>query len=231
MRVYVLTCDKYLKTVEPFAYFFNKYYSPNQEVIVCGFTPPDFELPPNFSFWSLGKESDYPVDKWSNQLLYVLDRIPDDIFWLMLEDYFITQPVDVDMVERLYEYSSNLTNLLKMDLAAERLYARGSTDFDTWGDLEFIKSDVNSPYHMSLYVGLWRRDHLLEVLIPNETPWQIEIEGTNRLQEIGERLLVLGTKQWPVHITLFHRSGDPSVKLTDGIAPEDIEYMKQRGWL
>lgn len=231
MRVYVMTCDRYLKTLEPFAYFFNKYFSPDQEVIVCGFTPPTFPLPANFSFWSLGREIDYPVTKWSDQLLYVLDRIPDDIFLLMFEDYFIVEPVNVDMIYRLAEFSSHLNNLIKMDVTTERLYAAGSEDFGVWDDIEFIKSDPNSPYHMSLYVGLWRRDHLLEVIIPGETPWEIEIEGTNRLAAIGDRLLVLGTKQAPMKIHLFHRSGDPSVKLTEGIRQEDIEEMKRRGWL
>lgn len=231
MRVYVMTCDRYLKTLEPFAYFFNRYFSPDQEVIVCGFTPPTFPLPANFSFWSLGRDEDYPVTKWSDQLLYVLERISDDIFLLMFEDYFIIEPVNVDMIYRLAEFASHLNNLLKMDVTTERLYAAGSEDWGIWDDIEFIKSDPNSPYHMSLYVGLWRRDHLLDVIIPGETPWEIEIEGTNRLARIGERLLVLGTKQSPMKIHLFHRSGDPSVKLTEGIRPEDIEVMKQRGWL
>lgn len=230
-KVYVMTCDKYLATLEPFAYFFNKYYSPDQEVIVCGFTPPSFPLPPNFSFWSIGREEDYPVEKWSDQLLFLLDRITDDIFMLLFEDYFICEPANVDMVERLVDFSSHLSNLIKLDLATDRLYAKDATDWGVWDDIEFVKSDPNSAYHMSLYVGLWRRDHLLNVIVPGETPWDIEIQGTNRLASFGDNLLVLGTKQCPVRIHLFHRSGDPTVKLTTGIRQEDIDVMKQKGWL
>lgn len=231
MRVYVTTCDRYLATLEPFAYMFNKYFSENQEVVVAGFTPPAFALPPNFSFMSLGRDSDYPVTRWSDQLLTLLDRIPDEAFVLLFEDYIINQPVNVDMINRLHEFQTHALNVIKIDLCAERLGAAGHTEWGSWDDIDFVASDPNSQYHMSLYPGLWRKDLLYRVIIPDETPWEVEIAGTNRLAAIGNELLVLGTKQYPLHITLFHRSGDPTVKLTDGLSPEDILTFQERGWL
>jgi hypothetical protein len=231
MRVYVMTCDKYMATLQPFAYMFNKYWDASQEVIVAGFTPPGFPLPPNFSFISLGRDEDYPIGRWSDQLLALLDRIPDETFVLLFEDYLPIKPVNTDMVLRLHEFSMHIENLLKIDLCADRQFAGGVEDWADWDDVEFVKSDPNSAYHMSLYPGIWRKDLLYKVIIPNETPWDVEITGTNRLALFGDELLVLGTKQRPLTITLYHRSGDPSVALTDEISPEDIQTFKERGWL
>jgi hypothetical protein len=226
-----MTCDKYLHAIEPFAYLFNKYWGADQEVTVAGFTPPTFEMPPNFRFMSLGRDEDFPVYRWSDQLLALLDRIPDETFLLLLEDYFIVRPVNVDMMNRLHEFSLHLINMIKLDVCAERLGAAGHTDFAEWDDIEFVKSDPNSPYHMSLYPGIWRRDLLYRVILKGETPWEVEIAGTNRLAALGDELLVLGTKQYPFKITLFYRGGDPSTALTDELSVEDVAYFKERGWL
>lgn len=231
MNVYVLTCDHYLKTVEGFAYLFNKYWDAGQPVTVVGFSPPDFQLPPNFRFWSLGQQDDYPVERWSDQLLALLDRIDDEAFVLLLEDYYIVRPVNVDMVNRLHELATHVANLLKLDLCADRAGAAGVTDWAEWDDIELIKSDPKSAYHMSLYPGIWRKDTLQRVLIPGETPWDVEIEGTNRLAAFGDALLVLGTRQYPLKITLYHRGGDPTTPLASEMAPEDQAYFKRRGWL
>jgi hypothetical protein len=52
MRVYVLTSDKYLPALRPFAWLFTKYWSSTQPVTVVGFSPPTFALPENFDFLS-----------------------------------------------------------------------------------------------------------------------------------------------------------------------------------
>jgi hypothetical protein len=79
--------------------------------------------------------------------------------------------------------------------------------------------------------GLWRKKHLLKVLIPNETPWQLELEGTPRLGNLKESLIVLGTNAWPVRNTLAFRGGDVNKLLLDEVDPVAVEEMSDLGLL
>src|SRR5512135_1324160 len=98
INVLVMTSDKYLKALKPFAWLFNKYWSAWQPVTVAGFTLPDFDLPNNFHFLSLGKFEDYPVGKWSDALLAAMNLTGFETFVLFLEDYWIRRGVDVEAV-------------------------------------------------------------------------------------------------------------------------------------
>jgi hypothetical protein len=238
MRVIVLTSDKYLHALRPFAWLFNKYWSSDQPVLVAGFTPPDFSLPGNFDFHSIGLFADYPVQHWSDAVIKLLRKIEDEAFVLMLEDYWLTRPVNTQAVQMCHDYLIQFKNVLKIDLCSDRLYAKGAQNDGHCGYLDLIKSDPNSEYHMSLMTGVWRRDNLLRVLIPSETPWQIEIAGTARLRQVTD-LDVLGTRQYPIQHILAYRSGKPG-KVSFGesgichgalIGAEDEAYIRAQGWV
>lgn len=207
LDIIVLTSDKYLHALKPFTYLFNKYWNANQSVMIAGFSYPDFELPNNFTFYSIGKFEDYPVNRWSDGLIDLLEGVKLDTFVLMLEDYWLTRPVNIEAVQMCVDYARQFQNILKIDLVEDRLYAAGKTHFNNCGYLDLIKSDPTSEYHMSLMTGVWRRDNLLKVLIRNESPWQVEIDGTHRLRQMVD-LLVLGTCQSPVRHVLGFRAGD-----------------------
>lgn len=231
MRVFVLTSDKYLDALRPYAYLFNKYWGVDQEVVVAGFTPPSFELPPNFSFHSIGRFEDYPVDRWSDALVKLLHEIPDETLVLMLEDYWITRGVYREAVRMLYDYCQQFRYVCRMDLTGDRLHAEGAALYNKCGHLELIWSDPGSQYHMSLMTAIWNKANLLQVLIPGETPWDVEIRGTPRLRALRDRMIVLGSKEWPVRHTLAFRSGNPGALMLDEVSPEDVAALTALGYL
>lgn len=238
MRVLVLVSDKYLSALKPYAYLFNRYWSREQQVLVAGFTPPDFELPSNFSFHSIGKFEDYPVSKWSDALIKLLNEIDDEAFALALEDYWLTRPVDVRGMRYLYDYARQFGYVLRIDLTTDRLFAHGPrypgdiADYGYVGHLDLIRSEPTSQYHMSMMMGIWRRDNLLKVLIPGETPWQLELDGTRRVMtEHAHDMLVLGTRQSPVKHHLAFRGGDSNTLKLDGLRHEDVKALTELGYL
>lgn len=234
MQNIIMTSDKYINALRPFMYLWNKYFQPdyNQENIICGFTAPDFQLEPSFKFYSIGKFEDYPITKWSDALLQVLDNVADDTFILMLEDYWVTRGVDTRAVKVLYDYMRQFRYVLKMDLCADRLYAHGADmNYGKVAHLDLIKSMPGSPYHMSLMAGLWNRELLRKVILPNETPWDIEINGTTRVSRYDSDILVLGTRQWPMRHTLAFRGGDHQKLLLDELQPKDITELRELGLL
>ena len=230
--VYVLTSDNYLHALRPFAHLFNKYWDRNQGAKVIGFTPPSFDLPNNFGFQSLGEFSDYPVDKWSDALIKFLEGPGcEDTFVLMLEDYWLTRPVDIMAVKMLYYYAVQFGYVLKIDLCGDRLYAAGMTDYGTCGRLDLVKSHHESQYHMSLMCGVWNRKQLLKFLIPGETPWEVELHGTPLVREANTDVVVLGTRQWPVRHTLGLRSGNSEHYYLEEIKEADIDDLVEHGYL
>lgn len=231
MRIFVLTSDHYIGAVRPFVYLFNKYWSDEQEVVVAGFKAPDFDLPPNFHFHSIGNMADYPVNKWSDALIKLLHDYTDDTFVLFFEDYWLSRPVNVQAVTMLYDYMRQFRNVLKMDLYSDRLYAGGMTDYNHCGYLDLIRSDPASQYHMSLMCGLWNRELMLRFLIPGETPWQVELSGTPRVAAAADEVMVLGTRNMPLRHILAHRRGNPNELLLDGLDPADVDAMRGLGYI
>lgn len=230
--VLVMVSDKYLSTLRPFAHLFQKYWGWMQNVTVVCFKEPDFKLPMNFAVHSMGDMANYPVTKWSDSILDYLDAHPHiDRFILLLEDYWLTRPVDLQAITMLSDYSRQFENVLKIDLCADRLYAGGMTDYNNCGRLDLVKSDHASQYHMSLMAGIWNTELFKKVVIRGETPWQVELEGTSRLATFKDEILVLGTRQWPVRYILANRNGDPTKLHLDGLGQHDITELKTLGLL
>lgn len=229
-NIYCMTSDKYLPALLPYSYLLNKYWQPTPSVTVVGFSEPNFDLPDNFEFLSLGSYRDYPFERWSDALIKLLGTIQDESFVLMLEDYWITRHVDTRAVKILYDYSIQFGYVLKVDLCGDRLYAYGADlDYGVVSYLDLVKSMPGSPYHMSLMTGIWRKDNLMRCLVPNESPHDIEIIGTPRVSHMQD-LLVLGTRQWPVRHILGLRARDHAHINTDGLNPVDIEAMEKLGY-
>jgi len=229
--IYVLTSDKYLPALRGYAYLLNRYWKPNPQVVVGGFTPPDFQLPRNFSFHSIGKYEDYPVARWSNALIRLLLEMPHDVFVLMLEDYWLTGPVDGEAVQVCADYMKQFEYVARFDLTGDRLHSGFAKDYGMAGNVPLIISDPDSPYHFSYMTALWRRQHLLKILIENETPWESELNGTPRLRLLKDYVIVLGTKTPPVKHTLALRGGDHGKLLTDELRPDDVAEMDKLGML
>lgn len=238
MRIFVLTCDSYCKAVLPFSYLFNHYFSSKQEVIVAGYEKFPKGLPSNFKTHSIGKQADYPLSKWSDGLIKLLHDFTDEVFLLFLEDYWLVEPVHLREVNMLYDYMIQFKYVIKMDLYTDRRYAAGATPYGMCGHIPLVKSDFNSQYQMSMMGGFWNRENILKILIPNEDPWQVELEGTSRLASFEDDLLVLGTNSWdsdpktcPIRHTLAHRRGNPNELLLDEVYPDDVKKLKKLGYI
>jgi hypothetical protein len=200
MQVIVTASEKYYNCLSPFIHQWEKYCGWNFglpvydqiEMVICGFGPVGFygDNKPQVSFHSLGDYADWPANRWAEQLMKILDEVADEQFILMLEDYWLTRPVDMLGIKMLFDYAAQFSNVLKIDLTHDRLYINGGGTFlygantyDNCGYLDLIKSPPGTPYQMSLWAGIWNREQLKCVLIPGETAQEIEINGTRRITD------------------------------------------------
>ena len=202
-QVIVMSSDNQYHTLPAFFHQWHKYFQDSCQLTICGFSVPQ-SLPNNCEFYSIGNFEDYPPSKWSDALINVLDNVADDVFMLMLGDYLLVRETDTKAIQMIYDYMRQFQYVIKMDVTSDRLnsdpgyFAYNNNTYDTLGYLDLIKSMHGSPYHMSLWGGIWNRDLMKKVLIPGETAQQIELNGTYRLSQFGDDILVLGTRQMPL---------------------------------
>lgn len=192
LKVFVEVSDRYLWTLKPFAYLFNIYWSSLQPVVVAGYSRPDFRLPPNFQFYQIAKHN-FPADNWSDGMIRFLKAQQEQHFVFLLCDYWLCRTVDTRGVQTCYEYMKNRPNILRLDLTDDRQYAGGMIDVDMWGSYDIIETLHGTPYQMSTQAGIWNKALMLDLLKPNTSAWDVEIQT-----QPPDTMRVLGTRQRPV---------------------------------
>ncbi len=234
--VTVYTNDKNLWLLNGFQYLFKKYWSSSQLVRVMGYaSPKKATLSENFSFISINPQN-FPASKWSTGLLQSLAQFLKDgeeFMIFMLEDYWLREPVDHEILQSLMEYIYDQPrNILRIDLTADRCqYKRFLTQHDKTKDgCQLFRTAASAPYQMSFQAGIWNIKLLQEVLHPGEDPWISEIEGSKRLAMAGDKYIVLGTKSHPVKYQPIYRSGRNTINISK-LRKEDQNIISKRGWI
>lgn len=233
MQTIVLVADKYHWCLRPFMYLWNKYCG--VPAVIAGFTSPPFPLVDGFAFYSIGAMADYPVNKWSDALIKVLHEVPDEQVLLMLEDAWVTRPVNVGMVAKLADYAAQHPDVLRIDLTTDRLYNSTARDYETLQWIDLLHTPAPSEYLLSLCAGIWNKAQLLKYLVPGWTPWNFELDGSRIAGDANA--LVLGTRQLPMrHLFAMRANGVMDLKMKWGVpghplSDEDINYLIEQGWL
>jgi hypothetical protein len=202
MKTFVFTSDSQMWALRPFEYLAKKYY-PSADIEVVGFTPPPFPI--SYPFVSIGDQRNYPYSKWSNGIIDFLNRRIEQVFVMLLEDFWFTRMVDAEAIESLGEFMEKNPVVARVDLSTDRLYATDPTDVGPWGRIDLIQNPEGAPYTCSFQPGMWRKRELLRYLIPNETPHEAEMLGTNRM--IDCHAIVLGTRQCPMRVLIAVQNG------------------------
>lgn len=207
--VAIFTADHRHAELRVMLYFYAKYW--NWPAKVFGFRKPGFALEDNVDFISLGDMKDYPANKWSDGIIKAIDEhIRTPQFILLLEDYWLTRRVDTDAVDWLAYYMSQHPDIVRGDLTTDRLYAGNLREVEPCGHLDIIENDPPADYHFSTQAAIWNTKELRKLLVSGETPWQTELEGTNRMKfrhSQGFPSRVVGTRQCPVRYLIAVQHG------------------------
>lgn len=179
MKHIVITSDKYLQLMPEFAERFNQYVGGDNVVDVLCYEKP-IGLPANFNICSMGVQ---PEGKdWTTAMMpyFAKQEYP---FMLLLEDYFITAPIDHDTLNYIAQYH---TEWDKIDLSKDRAY------FDHREmDNGVVISSQYARYRSSLQAAIWRPSYFRKFLKPGRNAWQFELEGER--EAMGDGAIILGT--------------------------------------
>ena len=122
---------------------------------------------------------------WSERLYACLDSIDTEYIIFSLEDFFLLDNVNENVLEQCYEWMESNSNI-----AVCRLYSSEDKKLiksDKYG--EFRIADKTIGYRLDTQAALWRRKDLMSFIDLKENPWQFEEDGTKRIEN-SEKLFL-----------------------------------------
>ena len=102
-KIVVPTCNKYSHLLKGISYCFNKFWTSNHDVDVLYFDNIPNDLPVNFKLKHIGSQNN--EKSWSDTISNYLKSIKENYFLMILDDYFLTGPIKIGILERLCEYN------------------------------------------------------------------------------------------------------------------------------
>ena len=177
LAVVIHTCDKYDFCWEGWHYYFDKHW--------------DYSLP--WKIYFLNESKDFPIKnnhihqiksgegEWSDRLIKGINLLEENYIFYFQEDVFITKPINLRLFKKLFQLViDNQINALRiLTNNNQRFY---KTNKSSLLKKNLYKFDTFSSYLVSHQPSIIHRDFLLKTLLPNESPWENEINGTKRLK-------------------------------------------------
>jgi hypothetical protein len=185
MKVVVFTCDPYLELMRDFSYLFNKHWGAHQEVNVLGFKEPDFALPSNFNFISAGKQEEFPPRSFCQPFRHILEDMDTDVFTLMLDDMFLIDTLDQDLLDRgVSLLEENEASKIELMFGSHHAYY-ASSPFTS--EFNVVPQWMNYRYTAAQHVV--RKDYYLKYF-DQPNIWALEVQNIPRSRNDGHNLLL-----------------------------------------
>lgn len=203
MKIYVLTSDVTSWALRPFLHLMGKYWPEHPPIMIAGYTRPEF-LPPE-QFMSLGNFEDFPVNRWSDGLALMLQKVDEECFIWTMDDFWPIRPVKHQAVVDLFNHAVRNKELARVDLTSDRAGAATARVLTQLYGLDIVGTELPSQYHLSFQASIWRTSALQAYTVPGETGWQMELDGTNRMNLAAAN--VIGTLQEPMKYVIAVQKG------------------------
>lgn len=225
-KIIITTSDNYLHILPIFCFLYNKYWGDPAEIV--GYREPEFKLPDNFTFRSLGVQSNNKKD-FSNDLAKYFSE-QDNYFVWMMEDTFIKRPFRRQTYMALLnmiDFNADKYTIGRINLTGEGIkqdYTLGPDAYYGGKDFPTVRNTKSARYRLSTQPSIWCRDFLLKYLTPNLSPWEFETQDP-----INDGWDIIGME--PPSQPLYHNEGVRRFNIYEydfnGIDQEVINEMKQ----
>lgn len=177
LKILISSCDEYADLWDPFFELFHTYWPD------CPF--PVFLNSITVPYQASSVQQILVGNRlgWGDGLikgLHILQqKSPSKFTLLLLDDYLLNAPVDTQRI------SDCLKVLKELNGHYLRLVPKPKPDtiLEEHPGIGTIKK--NSPYRLSLQASIWRTETLLAILRPTETPWDMEVLGSQRSRKYG----------------------------------------------
>tara|TARA_R110002050_G_scaffold300734_1_gene472045 strand:- start:178 stop:1038 length:861 start_codon:yes stop_codon:yes gene_type:complete len=213
LAVVVPSCDKYAEAWIGFFQLLEKYWPElNNEIYLIGGNK-TYEKE-NLINVSIPNEK-----SWSDNMLQVLDMTQADYILILLEDYYITEPVNHKKFVSYY-------NIMRQEGSASLVLAPRD-EYEKIHPFEKGLAYLNrdQPYRASLQAVIWKKDILKKILKSGESPWQFELKGTFRTRDLKEPFMIV-TGKGPLNYLGAISRGQWSRKAMKLIKKEKLKFNR-----
>jgi hypothetical protein len=171
----VSSCDAYSDAWGPFFELFFRYW-PDCPFPIYLISNTEMFADPRVT--TIGIEEDRA---WASNLLEALDQIPCRRILYFQEDYFLQRPVSTDRILHLLEFAD------REGAGFIRLCGAPEPDQAHQNEFGLGLLSPGLKFRVSLQAALWQRETLLDLLVPGENGWQMEIDGSRRSDALAAK--------------------------------------------
>lgn len=170
--ILIPSCDAYADVWPPFFTLLNRYWPDRSLPLFLGSNFRGYDAPGVTSLL-VGEDR-----SWSLGLRQMLDRIETPYVLVILEDFLLRSRVDDGLLISL------LGQLDELGGAYLRLRPYPPPDVPLVRYPLIGEIARRAPYRASMQAAFWRRESLQELLRDEENPWQMEVRGARRSDEM-----------------------------------------------
>lgn len=182
-QVMLLTCDKNNDLWEMFFHFFSKNWpqyrggvfvnTESKNINIRNF-PQDKIISSQIKFTK--------KDPWSYRLRKSLEQIDHEYVVLLMDDFFLTDSVDHDEIEKCIEYMENDATIACFNFES----SNGPSISDAYDRYEL--KDKKERFRLNLQAAIWRKETLVKFIRDHENPWQFELWGSLRIRRYKDKI-------------------------------------------
>lgn len=170
VTILILSCDRYSDTWEPVAHSFAQNWPDCPYPVYLLTNHKHFD---NGTIKSIAVGDDRD---WSSNLLKMLEQVTTKRVFLWMDDVFIGERVDTAAFQRIVSWAE------REDAAFIRM--RPIPAPEHWRPDGLGELGPEASYRVSVFATLWKRETLNRVARAGETPWQFELDGTDRARAL-----------------------------------------------
>lgn len=211
--ILVVSCDGYKDLWEPYFNSFFKYWPDCPYQVYLGSNESTYSDSRVKSIL-IGPDKDY-----SSNLLSMLKKIDSKWLILWIEDLFLYEKIDNDYISKLMGIAKkNKAGYLKLDIGTPWSFTNNKKDL-----VGPLPKGIR--YRSGIGLALWNKNTLTKLLIPGESAWEIERNGSKRSNSFKEpfySLTPLVRKKPPIKVINSVIKGKWS--------PRVIRFLKKEGY-
>ena len=173
MDIIIPTCNKYMPIVKANLYSINYFWRNRGAIIIIGYDAPEFSLPKNTKFISLGE--DLTPEKWSNGLFNFFNSYDKERFILHMDDHCIVAPVQDKYINNIEKIMKNDESIDKIMLHPFLLNIPVEKYLHEFKNLNLFISRDNYG-STTLMPAVWKTSYIKSILNKNLNPHEFELQ-------------------------------------------------------
>jgi hypothetical protein len=185
ISILIGSCDAYSPLWKNFDILFQRYWHlPTKNIIVS-----ETEIFNNSHYITTtpGKL------QWGTRILDALEQIDTEYTFFILDDYYLTEPFTQEFIDN---HISILEKYNAQKIMPDIDYGEPIYYLDHIQD-DLYKFKISSDYLNSVQPAIWKTDYLKQVLKPEYSPWNFEVEGNEYTKTLNSTILL---KARPEHM-------------------------------